>query len=144
MSFFESVRTCLRKYGVFSGRARLSEYWFWQLAVALVTAVVFGAFIVPALITMDPVTQEPGVLGTIGSVLWVVVLFGTLVPSIAVAVRRLHDTGKSGWFFLLGYVPFVGSIIVIVLAALPGEIGPNQYGPDPKAQEAPAQPEVAY
>ena len=144
MSFFESIRTCLRKYGVFSGRARASEYWFWQLAVAVVTAVVFGVFIVPALITMDPVTQEPGVLGTIGSVLWAVVLFGTLVPSIAVAVRRLHDTGKSGWYFLLGYVPFVGSIIIIVLAALPGEIGPNQFGPDPKAQEGPAQPEVAY
>ncbi|WP_275001279.1 DUF805 domain-containing protein [Promicromonospora iranensis] len=143
MSFFESVRTCLRKYGVFSGRARPAEYWFWYLAVMAVYAVIFATLIIPALVTMDPVTEEPGVLGTIGMSLWAIVAFATFVPLISAAIRRLHDTGRSGWFYLLNLVPFVGGIIVIVLLALPGENGPNRFGPDPRAQALPPQP-VAY
>jgi uncharacterized membrane protein YhaH (DUF805 family) len=144
MSFIESVRTCLRKYGVFSGRARPAEYWFWYLAVTAVYTVIFAALIVPALITMDPVTQEPGVLGTIGMSLWAVVALGTFVPLISAAIRRLHDTGRSGWFYLLNLVPFVGGIIVIVLLALPGEQGPNRFGPDPRLPTTPVQPALAY
>lgn len=137
MSLIEAVTTCLRKYGTFSGRARASEYWFFVLGLAIVNAVIFVALLVPALATMDPVTQEPGVLGSIGSALVAIIVFGTLVPVIAAAVRRLHDTGKSGWLYLLILVPFVGSIIVLVLLALPGEPGPNRYGPDPRAVQQP-------
>jgi uncharacterized membrane protein YhaH (DUF805 family) len=144
MSFLDSVQTCLRKYGDFSGRARPSEYWFWYLAVAAAYTVVFVAFMIPALVTMDPVTQEPGVLGTIGSVLWIVIALGTVVPMISAAVRRLHDTGKSGWLYLLTFIPLVGGILGIVLLALPGQSGPNEYGPDPKGQTVPVQPAIAY
>jgi uncharacterized membrane protein YhaH (DUF805 family) len=144
MSFLDSVRTCLRKYGDFSGRARPSEYWFWYLAVSAAYVVVFVAFLIPALITMDPVTEEPGVLGTIGMILWTILALGTVVPMISAAVRRLHDTGKSGWFFLLTFIPFAGGIIGIVLLAAGGEPGPNRFGPDPKGQTAPAQPAIAY
>ncbi|MFC4627883.1 DUF805 domain-containing protein [Promicromonospora alba] len=133
MSLIDSVRTCLRKYGTFTGRARAAEYWLFYLALAIVNVVIFVALLLPALITMDPVTQEPGVLGMIGSTLLAIVMLGTLVPLLAAAVRRLHDTGKSGWFYLLCLVPFVGGIILIVLLALPGEPGPNRFGPDPKA-----------
>lgn len=140
MSFMDSVRTCLRKYADFGGRARPSEYWFWCLAVLAAYGVVFVAFLVPALVTMDPVTQEPGVLGTIGSVLWLVIGLGTAVPLISAAVRRLHDTGRSGWFYLLTFVPLVGGVIGIVLLALPGQSGPNEYGPDPKGLAVPLPP----
>lgn len=133
MSLIDSVRTCLRKYGTFTGRARAAEYWLFYLALAIVNVVIFVALLLPALITMDPVTQEPGVLGMIGSTLLAIVMLGTLVPLLAAAARRLHDTGKSGWFYLLCLVPFVGGIILIVLLALPGEPGPNRFGPDPKA-----------
>lgn len=138
MSLIDSVRTCLRKYGTFTGRAPAAEFWLFYLALAIVNAVIFVALLLPALITMDPVTQEPGVLGSIGSTLLAIVMLGTLVPVVAAAVRRLHDTGKSGWFYLLCLVPLVGAIALIVLLALPGEPGPNRFGPDPKAVPQPA------
>jgi uncharacterized membrane protein YhaH (DUF805 family) len=137
MSLIDSVRTCLRKYGTFTGRAPAAEFWLFYLALAIVNAVIFVALLLPALITMDPVTQEPGVLGSIGSTLLAIVMLGTLVPLVAAAVRRLHDTGKSGWFYLLCLVPLIGGIVVIVLLALPGEPGPNRFGPDPKAVPQP-------
>lgn len=133
MSLTDSVRTCLRKYGVFSGRAQASEYWFFFLALAIVNAVVFVALLIPALVTMDPVTQEPGVLGSIGSALVGIIGVGTFVPLLAAGVRRLHDTGRSGWLYLLCLIPFVGGIVLIVLLASPGQLGPNEYGPEPMA-----------
>ncbi|MFI2365016.1 DUF805 domain-containing protein [Promicromonospora sp. NPDC019610] len=138
MSIVDSVRTCLRRYGDFTGRARASEYWFFYLALAIVNAVIFVALLIPALVTMDPVTQEPGVLGSIGSALVGIVALGAFVPLLAAGVRRLHDTGKSGWFYLLCLVPVVGGIIIVVLLALPGEPGPNRFGPDPRAVPQPA------
>lgn len=138
MSIVDSVRTCLRRYGDFTGRARASEYWFFYLALAIVNAVIFVALLIPALVTMDPVTQEPGVLGSIGSALLGIVVLATFVPLLAAGVRRLHDTGKSGWFYLLCLVPFFGGIIIVVLLALPGEPGPNRFGPDPRAVPQPA------
>lgn len=137
MSFSDSVRTCLRKYGTFSGRAQASEYWFFYLALAIVNVVVFAALLIPALVMMDPVTQEPGVLGSIGSTLIGLIALGAFVPLLAAGVRRLHDTGKSGWFYLLCLVPMVGGIIIIVLLALPGEPGPNRFGPDPRVADQP-------
>jgi uncharacterized membrane protein YhaH (DUF805 family) len=134
MTFTDSVRTCLRKYGVFSGRAQASEYWFFYLALAIANAVIFVALMIPALAMMDPVTQEPGVLGSIGSALIGIIALGTFVPLLAAGVRRLHDTGRSGWFYLLCLVPFVGGIILIVLLVMPGVQGPNQYGPQAVAQ----------
>lgn len=137
MTLTEAVRTCLRKYGVFSGRARAAEYWLFYLGLAIVNVVIFVALLLPALIMMDPVTQEPGVLGSIGSSLVAVVALGAFVPLLAAGVRRLHDTGKSGWFYLLCLVPFVGGIVIIVLLALPGEPGPNRFGSDPRAVAQP-------
>jgi uncharacterized membrane protein YhaH (DUF805 family) len=144
MSFTDSVRTCLRRYGDFAGRAQPAEYWFWYLAVATAYTLVFVALIIPALITMDPVTEEPGVLGTVGMLLWVVIALATVVPTLAASVRRLHDTGRSGWFYLLSLIPFVGGIINIVLLVLPGETGPNRFGPDPKGQKVAVLPPLAY
>lgn len=137
MTLTEAVRTCLRKYGVFTGRARAAEYWLFYLGLAVVNVVIFVALLLPALIMMDPVTQEPGVLGSIGSTLVAIVALGAFVPLLAAGVRRLHDTGKSGWFYLLCLVPFVGGIVIIVLLALPGEPGPNRFGPDPRAVPQP-------
>lgn len=103
----------LKKYAVFEGRARRSEYWYFVL---------FNTLISLGLTILD---ESAGLYG-----------FGTntfyslavLVPSIAVGVRRMHDVGKSGWFLLI-------PIYNLILAVTEGEKGPNEYGPDPKMPE---------
>ncbi|GGR68743.1 hypothetical protein GCM10010269_04350 [Streptomyces humidus] len=109
----------LKKYAVFSGRARRQEYWMFTLfnvIVAVVLAIV-GA-----------------VIGS--NVLNIIYTLAVLLPGLGVAVRRLHDTGKSGWWLLIGLIPLVGAIILIVFLASEGKREPNQYGPDPKLAPA--------
>ncbi|MFI5618859.1 DUF805 domain-containing protein [Streptomyces sp. NPDC051567] len=107
----------LKKYAVFSGRARRQEYWMFFL---------FNAAVLIVLSILD------SVLGT-GSLLYLLYVLATLVPNLAVGVRRLHDTGKSGWWILVGLIPLVGWIWAIVLLAIEGNREQNQYGPSPKA-----------
>lgn len=105
----------LKKYGAFNGRARRSEYWYFFLFNLIAS---FSLGIIDGLIgTFD----EASGLGLIGSVYSLAVL----VPSIAVGVRRMHDVGKSGWFLLI-------PIYNLILAVTAGEVGENEYGPDPK------------
>ncbi|MFJ6571662.1 DUF805 domain-containing protein [Streptomyces sp. NPDC091292] len=105
----------LKKYAVFSGRARRQEYWMFVLFNVL-AVIVFS--IIDAVIGMN---------------LFVIIYWlGVLIPSLAVAVRRLHDTDKSGWFLLIGLIPLVGGIILLVFMATEGKPNENQYGPNPK------------
>ncbi|WP_129307595.1 DUF805 domain-containing protein [Streptomyces sp. L2] len=109
----------LKKYAVFSGRARRKEYWMFVLFYSIIYAVVLGIGVaakMPALIALP--------------------VLALLLPGWGVTVRRLHDTGRSGWWILLGIVPLVGPIVLLVFSATEGEAGPNKYGPNPK--EAPA------
>ncbi|MFK0044636.1 DUF805 domain-containing protein [Streptomyces sp. NPDC090741] len=117
MNYYTDV---LKKYTVFSGRARRQEYWMFFLfnfAAALILAIVDGA------------------LGTY-PLLYAIYALAVFLPSLAVAVRRLHDTGKSGWWILIGLVPLIGGIWLIVLMATEGQPQPNEYGPNPKAVHA--------
>jgi uncharacterized membrane protein YhaH (DUF805 family) len=114
MNMQEAVRSVLSQYANFNGRARRSEYWFFTLALFLVSIV---AGILDAII---------------GSMIleWVVII-ATIVPSLSVGARRLHDTNKSGWLQLIGIIPLVGWIVLIVFYAT--DSGPdNKYGPNPK------------
>ncbi|GMA23393.1 membrane protein [Luteimicrobium album] len=120
MSLVDSVRSVLTNYANFSGRARRSEYWWFALAAAVV-------FIILAAL---------GQASSIFMVLYGLVGLALIVPGLAVAVRRLHDTDKSGWFVLLGLIPLVGEIILIVFYATAGSDGPNRFGPSPKAPAA--------
>jgi uncharacterized membrane protein YhaH (DUF805 family) len=122
MGFAEAVRTCLQKYVGFSGRARRSEYWYFALFTLIVSIV---AGILDGLLgTMSDETNV-GVIGTIASL-------ALLLPSIAVAIRRLHDTSRSGWWILIGLIPIVGWIILIVFYVQDSHPD-NEYGPSPKA-----------
>ena len=116
----------IRKYAEFSGRARRAEYWMFVL---------FYCLVVIALMIVSAVFGA--VLGSAGRGLAVAVLglFGLamIVPSLAVSFRRLHDINKSAWWILISLVPFVGGLVLLVFHILPGTVGPNQYGPDPKA-----------
>lgn len=122
-------KVVLENYANFSGRARRAEFWWFNLVNFIVYMVCFLLIIVTT-----SIAPKSG-LSLIPTVLMVVYILGTAIPSLAVAVRRLHDTGKSGLLILLPAIPFVGSIASIVLLVfycLEGETGANQYGVDPK------------
>jgi len=120
MSWYFAV---LRKYAVFEGRARRKEFWYFTLVNTLVIFVLILASY--ALGWYNP----RAAIGTFDGVYSVAIL----IPSIAVGVRRLHDTGRSGWWLLVGMVPFAGTAALIVFFALDGQPQWNRYGPSPKA-----------
>lgn len=106
----------------FSGRARRKEYWFFFLFAVVI------AFFLGLLDSMIGTYSNKAELGIFGGVF----MLGILIQAIAVGVRRLHDTGRSGWWLLINFVPVVGWIIVLVLMVLAGHPGANAYGPDPR------------
>ena len=114
----------LKKYAVFTGRARRKEYWMYTLF-----QIIF--FIVAAILDNIIGTAIDGV-GY--GLFYFVYALATLIPSLAVGVRRLHDTGRSGWMLLIALIPIVGSIWLLVLMVLEGNPGENEYGADPKGQ----------
>jgi uncharacterized membrane protein YhaH (DUF805 family) len=119
----------LKKYADFTGRSRRKEYWSFFL-LCLAGAVVLSI--------IEGIVGLGGTVAGLYGPLTTLFLLALLVPSIAVGVRRLHDTDRSGWWMLIGLVPFVGGIILLVFYVLEGTRGPNQYGPDPKGAEGAA------
>ena len=114
--------TVLKKYAQFSGRARRREYWmFYLVNVLIVFCLVF-------LERLLGILQANG-LGLLTG-LYILLL---ILPTLAVGVRRLHDTGRSGWWMLLALVPIIGPIVLFVFSVLDSEPGDNRYGPNPKA-----------
>lgn len=108
MTFVDSIKTCFSKYADFNGRAARSEYWWFALFI------VAGGFAISLISDM---------LGTL-------FYLGTLVPSIAAAARRLHDTDKSGWLQLIALIPVLGWIAIIYLLVQPAK-EPNRFGATP-------------
>ena len=119
----------LKKYADFSGRARRKEYWFYML---------FYVIILVVLSICD------GIIGTTMQtgfgILTLIYVLAVLIPSIAVSVRRLHDTGRSGWWILIQFVPIVGIFIFLYFMVSDSNPGANAYGPSPKQGEMPAAP----
>jgi uncharacterized membrane protein YhaH (DUF805 family) len=113
----------LRKYAVFSGRARRREYWFFALFNFIISLVLVALDFLFG--TIDP-QAGAGLLSGLYAL-------AVLIPSLAVSVRRLHDTGRSGWWLLIALVPLIGAIVLLVFFVTDSEAGANQYGPNPKA-----------
>jgi uncharacterized membrane protein YhaH (DUF805 family) len=111
----------LKQYAIFDGRARRKEYWLFSLFHILICVVLATIGAVAAY-----VTDFSGF-----AFLAPIYLLGTLVPMIALGVRRLHDVGKSGWWHLLSLVPF-GGLVMLVFALTDSQSGSNEYGPNPK------------
>ena len=115
-------KVVLENYANFSGRARRSEYWYFILfnmlfaIAAMVLDNVLG-------INFDPLPY---------GALYALYALATIIPGLGVAVRRLHDVDKSGWFILIALIPFIGSIWLLVLFCTEGTKGTNKYGNDPK------------
>ena len=114
----------LRKYAVFSGRARRKEYWFFILFNILIAA---GLTLIDTFVGTYDTLRGVGLLSGLYSL-------GMLLPSLAVGVRRLHDIGRTGWWLLIGIVPLIGPIVLLVFAVLESQAGDNQYGPNPIAE----------
>jgi uncharacterized membrane protein YhaH (DUF805 family) len=106
MTFTQSIQVCFSKYADFNGRAKRPEYWWFFLFLFLLGAVT----------------------GAISEALNGIVALATLVPSLAVGARRLHDTDRSGWWQLLWIIPIIGWIVVIIFLAEEGKSTDNQFG----------------
>ena len=127
MGFGQAISAGFSNYVNFSGRACRSEYWYWIL------------FIIIADIVAAIIDQALGIQLVTG-------LFGlvTIIPNIAIAIRRLHDLDRTGWWVLLGFIPLIGWIILLIWYVTKGTDGPNRFGPDPLATLAiPATPRAA-
>lgn len=120
MNYYLSV---LKNYVTFTGRARRSEYWYFNL-FNLIFLVLAAALDNILNLTISPLPY--GVFYC---------LYGLFIflPSLSVQVRRLHDVNKSGWFILIGLIPLIGAIWLLILYCTEGTEGDNEYGPDPKA-----------
>ncbi len=112
----------LKKYAVFSGRSSRKEYWYFVLFNVLIGIVLMVADVMTG--TFD---SEAGI-GLLSGIYTLAIL----IPSTAVSVRRLHDTDRSGWLFLIALIPLIGGIVLIVFWAQDSQPGENQYGSNPK------------
>ena len=115
--------TALKNYAVFSGRSRRSEYWFFALFYLILYAVCA---------IVDGLTGSFDRASGIGLFTGVLTL-ALQIPSLSVSVRRLHDTGRSGWWLLIAFVPLIGAIILLVFLVQDSEAGANRFGSNPKA-----------
>ncbi|MFZ7134870.1 DUF805 domain-containing protein [Avibacterium avium] len=107
----------LKNYAQFNGRARRKEFW-WFVAVDFLLYVILG------ILDFVLLNNDFGFSGVYG--------LATLIPSLAVRVRRLHDTDRSGWWLLIGFIPVIGFIVLFIFACLDGTRGRNRFGEDPK------------
>ncbi|WP_332773721.1 DUF805 domain-containing protein [Phenylobacterium sp.] len=127
----------IRKYAQFSGRARRKEYWMFVLLIVLIEIlfyVLMGILGAGPMMAGDPTAGLNPAAGLV-MLAFCVVLLGLFIPSLAVTVRRLHDTNRSGWWVLIALIPFLGGLVLLVFSLLDGTPGDNRFGPDPKGRE---------
>ncbi|MFL1013500.1 DUF805 domain-containing protein [Flavisericum labens] len=110
-------------YANFNGRARRQEYWMFTLIHVIIIFILgfLGGAFAESSDNLIPL------------IILAIYFLATFLPGLAVTVRRLHDTGKSGWFYLITLIPYIGGIILLVFTVKNGDVGSNKYGPDPKA-----------
>ncbi|NNE85137.1 MAG: DUF805 domain-containing protein [Alphaproteobacteria bacterium] len=121
MKFRTAIAVCFSKYIVFEGRACRSEFWYWALFVNVVAVVTWN---------IDLLIFSEGWVG----ILTLLFSFAVFLPGLAVSIRRLHDIDKSGWWFLLGFILIIGTIILIIWAIRKGDETTNRFGADPLAK----------
>ena len=142
VGFGDAIKLGFRKYSRFDGRATRAEYWWWYLFTSLVGFVGYLVLLV-VLVAVAPTTTTTATTGTTSTTttsagagialavigfLWFAAVIALLLPSIAVAVRRLHDTDRSGWWYLISFIPF-GGIVLLIFFVTESTPGPNSFGP---------------
>ena len=124
MSLSQAVSSVLlNKYATFSGRARRSEYWWWYLFITIV-GIIASIIDRAAGLTYSDLTVGGGWIATITGIVF-------FIPTLAVSIRRLHDTSKSGWWILIGLIPLIGWLILLWFYVTDSDAD-NEYGPYPK------------
>lgn len=108
----------LKSWNDFSSRSRRAEYWWFQVAYLVIS--MLAGF-------LDAAAGANGIVQLVLSLVF-------LIPTLSVAVRRLHDTNRSGWWILLGFIPIIGWILLIIWYATRGDVGDNRFGADPLAE----------
>lgn len=116
MSSFEYYKQALQKYAEFKGRANRSQYWYFVL---------YNTLIGLALTMIGEAYDSLSILSALYGL-------GIVIPSLAVAVRRLHDTNRSGWWLLINLLPVIGQLVLLYFYILPGDKKANKYGTTPK------------
>ena len=144
VGIFKAYGMMFKNYTNFSGRSRRSEYWgaaFVNFLIMLIASFLIFFMMQDRIMVVAPyieyIDDISDVMYLLQPVSWCFVILFLyaiilIIPSIALTVRRLHDTGKSGWYYLLALIPYVGSIIIFVFTLLDSTPGPNKYGPNPK------------
>lgn len=125
----------LKRYAEFDGRSQRQEYWMFVLFETLLF--IFGLAImltVAVVETSGPKTDQFPAGAMIIILLLILLYLAFFIPMLAVQVRRMHDQDLSGWFVLLGFIPYVGWLIMLVFMCIDGTPGPNRFGPDPKGR----------
>lgn len=118
-------KVVFENYANFSGRARRSEYWYFQLVNFLIQIPLIVLLLVFAL-------NESAAGAMILGILLVLYVLAMFIPTLAVLVRRLHDSNKSGWYYFVSLIPFIGGIWLLILLFSDSDQGDNDYGPNPK------------
>jgi uncharacterized membrane protein YhaH (DUF805 family) len=131
MNFTAAIRSFWSRFADFKGRSRRSEYWYVQLFLVVTNLAVAGIDLALMDGDVDRFIANGG--GGIVGLIWI---FATIVPALAVLIRRLHDTGKTGWWALVGFIPLVGAIVLLVFTVTDSSPGENKYGTSPKASSS--------
>ncbi len=129
MGLTEAVKSVFSKYATFAGRASRSEYWFFYLFnILLEIGLLLLGLIIGAILG-----KGAGALGGMAVAYVLLCIYGliAIIPSISVFVRRMHDIGRSGWWYWIALIPIVGAIVLLVFLVTGGDRGDNQYGPEP-------------
>ena len=127
IGFSDAVRICLKeKYASFEGRATRSEFWYYNLFCFLtLVATIFVGGIIGAIYSGGDIDTIAGM----AFILYCIVALSLICPSISVLVRRLHDIGKSGWWYWIGLIPYIGGLAILVFCCIESEKRDNEYGP---------------
>ena len=123
---FQAYKKCLQKYATFSGRSRRSEYWYFKLLYYLI-------FIIIAIsIVFFFIDEDENELIKIMNTVYLIYSLLFLIPNISVTVRRIHDTGRSGYFFFMYFIPIIGPFFILYYCICDSQEQTNEYGPSPK------------
>ena len=128
----EAIKLAFKNYVKCSGRSRRSEFWYFHL---FVYCIIFGLYFIMIILETSQSSYEERSVNSSAVVVYCMLLLFIIIvfiPHISVSVRRLHDTGKSGFFYLVNFIPFVGGLILLYLCSVDSEQNTNEYGPSPK------------
>jgi uncharacterized membrane protein YhaH (DUF805 family) len=131
VGFTEAIQSGFQNYVNFEGRADRAAYWWWVL-FTIIVSVIAGAIdrAIGSSILTTP--EAAGVSGATVGILTSIASLVLFLPSLAVLVRRLHDTDRSGWWVLINAIPLIGWIVMLFFLLQPGSLGPNRYGQPPR------------